>query len=107
MITSMAAPHTLDKIRRLSGPNPEDSHLTDIERLHLIFLLGKAMSTDFGPEVQTDNRSVVMEALKERGMSTEHFAHLFGELTLTEHNPVDLADTIAVHPSIRHAGYLD
>lgn len=100
MITSSAPGPTLDTLRRLSGPNPEGSKLTDAERLHLIFLLGAlvgAIKGIRGPDFTTLHD--VRQMLIDRGLSDQDVANV-----INEHEPlsaVALADALAVHPSLK------
>lgn len=104
MITSSAPGPILQRLRQLSGPNPEGSKLIDVERLHLIFLLGVITSGDLGPEVQGWAARFMCDQLKERGMAEEDVLALFdAEGT---YSAVQVADMIAVHPSLR-GPYLD
>jgi hypothetical protein len=106
VITSSAPGHLLDRLRRLSGPNPAGSKLDDVERLHLIFLLGASLDKEeFTPEVHAWIVKFTIEQLEERGMPRAELIALI-EGAETELNVVTLADAIAVHPSLRHP-YLD
>lgn len=105
MITSSAPGHVLEKLKRLAGPNPEGSKLGDVERLHLIFLLGAMISQEFGSDVQGWTVRLVAENLKERGMTQAEILGVFPG-TGGQYNAVEVADMIAVHPSLKHP-YLD
>lgn len=108
MITSTAPGHILDRLRRIAGPNPEGSHLTDAERLHLIYLLTvMAAAVQNVQEAALGHQAVdmVYRQLRAHGMSSEDITAVC-DLTRNT-NPAALADAIAVHPSLRSADYLD
>lgn len=106
MITSGAPGPVLDKLRRLSGPNPTGSKLTDGERLHLILLI--AQLDEYGRNMQVMAETVIKmrikDALTERGLTTNDIAAAFREHG--DGGAVTVADAIAVHPSLRDP-YLD
>lgn len=106
MITSDAPGHIIEKMRRLSGPNPEGSKLTDVERLHLIFLLGTMMEQELGSEFQGLIVQSIAGQLMEIGMTQEEILGLFPGGG-NKYSAVDVADMIAIHPGIRSADYLD
>lgn len=106
-ITSPATGAMLDRLRRLAGPNPEGSKLTDVERLHLIFLLG-AMQNGIPGYTQDAVIDLITRPLAERGLTADHFGEVLVHM-LGEGGPYDvvhLVDFIAVHPALRHP-YLD
>jgi len=106
MITSSAPGHVLDKLRRLSGPNPEGSKLDDVERLHLILMIG-AMN-EYGAAMavmaETVMKMKIRDALNERGLSNTDIAGAFRDHG--DGGAVAVVDAIAVHPSLKHP-YLD
>lgn len=103
MITSPAPPHILDKLRRLAGPNPEGSKLTDIERLHLIYQLGAiAKASEEGAVVWAVVQQLHVQ-LNERGLTNTELVAVCDRVGT---DPVLRADAIAVHPSL-HDLYLD
>lgn len=103
MITSSAPSHIMDQVRRLAGPNPEGSKLTDTERLHLIYLLG---AVDTG-----DEQAVVriIRQLEGRGVTPDDLGGILIRQLETGPNAVSVADMIAVHPNLRSIAdsYLD
>lgn len=105
MITSSATGPALDKLRRLSGPNPEGSKLDEVERLHLIFLLGAMVNDDFGADVRTWVARFTIGQLEERGLSGADLYAIFDDNS-PGYSAVDVADMIAVHPALKHP-YLD
>jgi hypothetical protein len=105
VINSGAPPHILDKARRLSGPNPEGSKLSDIERLHLILLLGAMIDQKPGSDAQVTISRVVVTELKKLGMTETAILGMFPRSGHC-YSIVDVADMIAVHPSLKHP-YLD
>lgn len=106
MITSTAPGNILDKLRRISGPNPEGSKLTDTERLHLIGLIGLVQVSqrigqrDAAKAVLRD----VLDQLGERGMVASDIRDILQEHEGGE--AIAVVDAIAVHPSLREP-YLD
>lgn len=104
MITSPASGAILDRIRRLAGPNPEGSKLTDAERLHLVYLLGATMDDALGRATQVMASQLLCSSLGERGLPVPEFLALFDDHA--EYNAVNVADLIAVHPNLRST-YLD
>lgn len=99
MITSLASAGTLDRIRRLAGPDPEGSKLTSAERIHLIFLLYRTIDPCFSEYARAWTANLVLGQLAERGLSEEDWAGLFAlDATYTA---VDVADLIAVHPKLQ------
>lgn len=106
MIISTAPGHILDKLRRIAGPNPEGSRLTDTERLHLIWMLTSmvnAMRED--AFVGYGAVRAVKEQLNACGMPDEVISELCH--TVPRADPIPMANAIAVHPSLRSADYLD
>lgn len=105
MITSDTPPEVLARLRHWCGPNPKGSKLTNNERLHLIAMLGVVRKQELN-EATLWAASSVHDQLIKRGMSTE-------ELQLLTSDPhasaTDLADRIAVHPSLKSIAdtYLD
>lgn len=106
MITSPASPQAIATIRHLAGPAPAGSRLTKVERLHLIYLLGAMMDDRYGPDVKAWTARLVTDQLKELGMSKEDMLELFDDPG-ANYNAVEVANRIAVHPSLKSADYLD
>lgn len=107
-ITSSTPGHMLDKLRRWSGPNPEGSKLTDVERLHLISMLGALGARELSDEGQAWTAQLVRDQLAERGMSEAELHRLLLGIKDAA-SAVALADLIAVHPSLKSLAdtYLD
>lgn len=106
-ITSPATGAMLDRLRRLAGPNPEGSKLTDVERLHLIFLLG-AMQDGLPGCTLDATIQLITGPLLERGITADHFGEVIVTM-LGEGGPrttVEVVNRIAVHPDLRDP-YLD
>ena len=107
MITSPATGAVLDRLRRLSGPNPEGSKLTDVERLHLIFLLG-ALEQGLPGCTQDHVLHLIVSPLTQRGLDGDDIGAAFiAELSSDgPANIVRVVDRLVVHPRLRHT-YLD
>lgn len=105
MINSHAPGHVFDQARRRSGPNPEGSKLTDSERIHLILLLGVMIEQRLGSDDQGAIARVIVAELKELGMTEAEVLGMFPG-TGQSYSPVNVANMIAVHPSLKHP-YLD
>lgn len=106
MITSTASGPVLDKLRRISGPNPEGSKLTETERLHLIGLIGLVqVSQRIGQrEAAKAVLRDVLDQLGERGMTSSDVKDI-----LRDHEdggPTAVVNAIAVHSSLCEP-YLD
>lgn len=105
MITSNAPGNVLDKLRRISGPNPEGSKLTEVERLHLIWLLSILVGAVAGyVETSPTTSADVLRMLCDRGISVKDVATIVGGGDSL--SPIEVADAIAVHPNLREP-YLD
>jgi hypothetical protein len=108
---SDAPPEIIAKIRHSAGPNPEKSRLTDNERLHLIWMLSALRSALDGSSTHLAWGAVqqLNAQLIGRGLSTEEITAFFEEHKHPD--PVLLADTLAVHPSLENLNppgcYLD
>lgn len=108
MITSSTRPELISRIRHLAGPNPEGSKLLNVERLHLIALLGALIDGEVSggrdETFQQRTARLIGDQLTARGFSASELDQLLSERP--EFSAVTLADAIAVHPSLRHP-YLD
>lgn len=104
MITSTLPSHLADKIRRLAGPNPEGSKLTDMEHVHLVYQLTALNAALMGStHLAHGTAQQISVQLEERGMSAEEISDV---LDRHRFDPVAQAGAIAVHPSLQHP-YLD
>lgn len=106
MTTSTASGHVLDRLRRISGPNPKGSNLTDGERLHLIGLVGLIQTClRLGQEDAAQAILLgVFDQLSERGMDPTDVRDIVRDQE--GRGPVGVVNAIAVHPSLR-GPYLD
>lgn len=106
MITSDAPGPILDRLRRLAGPNPAGSRITDAERLHLIYhLTALRAALQGGTSAAYGAVRTLREQLESRGMTYAELGDLVEVHPAAD--PVLLADLIAVHPSLRDNDYLD
>lgn len=100
MITSDAPGHIIDTMRRLSGPNPKGSKLTEMERLHLIFMIGQM--NECGQTGQYMAEAVftmrIKDALTTLGLSTDDLATVMRKHG--ENGAVAVVDAFAVHPNL-------
>jgi hypothetical protein len=105
VIISDAPGHILDKLRRLSGPSPEGSKISDVERLHLIYLLAAMAEGASTGHVVYGAASYLRGQLHARGLTDDDIVTVIDEHALL--SPVELADAIATHPKLQSSDYLD
>lgn len=100
MFKSDAPGYILDRIKRLAGPNPKGSKLTDAERRHLIYLLGEALGpTETAKPVGTER---LYNQLRDRGMTDADIAFVLGRYA--DSSVSEIADAIAVYPALKPPG---